>query len=358
VNNAEFNMCGVVCAKMYEASFIEHLRKIAEADAPVLITGETGTGKEVTAMMIYKNSLRKNHKYLAINCNALPDTLLESTLFGHKKGSFTSAIKDHTGYFEEANNGTILLDEISESSLNFQTKLLRVIENRVMRKVGDTKDISINIRIIASCNKNLSLEVKKGNFRADLFYRLNTFHIHIPPLRERIDDLKLQVKHFLKIFNSQYNKNIIDISDSTMEILLNQRWEGNVRHLKNVMEYSVVLAKSEMIQPDDLPTDITGSNDSYLISPEEFQTADHKENNKDELSLDKDYLQHSEMNEYLDLDYEKSKEIFEKKYLMNLLEKTNGNIIEMVNLSNINRQNIYRKIKKYGIDLDNFRNKK
>ena len=204
--NKEFDRSHIVGNSYSIQKIMEKVKKIAPLDTTILITGETGVGKELIADLIYRNSDRRNKKFVAVNCGSLPENLLESTLFGHKKGSFTSAIKDKIGYFQEADGGTLFLDEITETTPAFQVKLLRVLEKGIIRQVGGENDVLIDVRIIAATNKNLKEEVEKENFREDLYYRLNVINLHIPPLRERIEDIKLLVSKFISEFSNKYKK--------------------------------------------------------------------------------------------------------------------------------------------------------
>ncbi len=219
----------------------ETIRKIAPYDVNVLITGESGTGKEVVARAIHNLSNRNRKPFIAINCAALPSELLESELFGYKKGAFTGATKDKKGLIEAANGGTLFLDEIGDMPISLQAKLLRFLETKRFIPLGGTEEKEVDVRIIAATNKNLKEEVKKGNFREDLFYRLSTIQIHIPPLRERKEDIPLLVDYFVKELSKKYNKEIKRISQSFINHLMNQPLEGNVRELKNIVEREVIM---------------------------------------------------------------------------------------------------------------------
>jgi DNA-binding NtrC family response regulator len=235
------------------------IKKIADAGASsILITGESGTGKEVLSRYIHDlmndNKKSGSSPFVAINCTALPEHLIESELFGHEKGSFTDAKNVKVGLFELANGGSLLLDEIGEMNSSLQTKLLRVLEERTIRRIGGKWDIPVNVIVIASTNRNMSNAVKSGEFRSDLFFRLNQFYVHIPPLRERRQDIPLLARHFLLYFSKQYNKKIIKgFSPETETIMTSYSWPGNVRELKNLIEKLVVLENSEEILPDHLP---------------------------------------------------------------------------------------------------------
>ena len=225
-------------------------------DLTVLIEGETGVGKELVAKAIHYNSPRKDKPFVAVNCAALTESLLESELFGHEKGSFTGAVIQKQGKFEVAQDGTILLDEIGDISLKLQTKLLRVLDKREFERVGSNRPLKMNARIIASTNKDLSLEVQSSNFRSDLYYRLRVMYIKIPPLRERKDDIPLLVRHFIEMANESLGKKIIGVDDDVMDVLLEYDWSGNVRELENAIKSAAVLCKGDLILPEHLPSSI------------------------------------------------------------------------------------------------------
>lgn len=228
------------------------VRQVADSNTTVLLTGETGTGKELVAKAIHFNSSRKDKPFVAVNCAALPQTLLESELFGHEKGAFSGAIKQKAGRFELANGGTLLLDEVGDIPLETQVKLLRVLEEREFERIGGTETIQTDIRIISATNKNLMEEIEKGNFRQDLFFRLNVLPIHLPPLRERLEDIPLLVDSFIRHFSKEKNRQVESISPAAMNMLLGYHWPGNVRELLNVMERAVLLARDKQIEIDNL----------------------------------------------------------------------------------------------------------
>jgi DNA-binding NtrC family response regulator len=226
--------------------------KVADSDATVLIQGESGTGKELLARAIYDNSRRKNRPFLAVNCAALPEALLESELFGHEKGAFTDAHARRIGKFEQCNGGTIFLDEVGEMSLANQGKLLRVLENQEFERVGGNETIRVDVRIIAATNRSLVTSVKEKTFRMDLFYRLRVVNFFLPPLKDRIEDIPLLVDLFVKKFSRKYGKTIRRIAPEAMDLLLKHPWEGNIRELKNVINSSTVFCKSDVLMPEDL----------------------------------------------------------------------------------------------------------
>ncbi|KQT18484.1 two-component system response regulator [Chryseobacterium sp. Leaf404] len=245
-------------------SAISSAQKVAETDATVLLTGETGTGKEVFAQAIHHASKRNKNNFIAVNCSAFGKDLLENELFGHKAGAFTGALKDSKGIFEEANLGTVFLDEIGEMPLDLQAKLLRVLESGEFLKVGDSKPTKTNVRIITATNRDLTLEIEKGNFREDLFYRINIFQIKLPSLRERIADIDLLANFFLKSFCLKTGKNITSVSPDYLKALKNHSWKGNIRELRNVIERSVILTDSAELNTDSLPADIAVDSQNNL----------------------------------------------------------------------------------------------
>ena len=233
--------------------------RVAKTDSTVLITGESGTGKELVARTLHFKSPRAKGPFVAINCGAIPHELLESELFGYVKGAFTGAVRDKKGRLEVANGGTVFLDEISEMSPALQVKLLRVLQEREFEPIGSTRSIKVDIRVVAATNKNLEELVKKGRFRHDLYWRLNVVPIHLPPLRERKEDIPLLISHFLQIYNDRYNGKVSGFSKSAMELLLNYDWPGNIRELENLVQRLVVLKGEGIILPEDLPEKIRGN---------------------------------------------------------------------------------------------------
>jgi DNA-binding NtrC family response regulator len=232
------------------------IAKVADTDSTILIQGESGTGKELVARALHFNSIRQHQPFVAINCSALPENLLESELFGHKKGSFTGAVQDKIGLFEEAEMGTIFLDEINSMALSLQTKLLRVLQERQLRRVGDTKSISINVRVLAATNESLNDKIKSGAFREDLYYRLCVIPIEMPALRERVDDIPLLVSHFLQKNAAQTGTEPKKIDQKAIESLQAYRWPGNVRELENAIERACALCDEGVIKIQDLPPQV------------------------------------------------------------------------------------------------------
>lgn len=303
------------CSKSIQLA-IEAARKVAQTDATVLLTGETGTGKEVFAQAIHQAGKRKNGNFIAVNCSAFSKELLENELFGHKAGAFTGAIKDTKGIFEEANEGTIFLDEIGEMPLDLQAKLLRVIETGEFLKVGDNNVTRVNVRLIAATNRDLKKEVNAGRFREDLFYRISVFQIQLPSLRERIDDITLLANHFLQYFSEKTNKKITGIAPSYIQLLQKHTWKGNIRELKNIIERSVILTENNILEPTSLPVDF-------------YQVPDLQMGNVSAPSL--------------------ALADVEKAHIQKVLQYTRGNKTETARLLNIALTTLYRKIEEYKI---------
>ncbi|TPD71335.1 sigma-54-dependent transcriptional regulator [Flavobacterium microcysteis] len=293
-------------------------KKVAPTDTTVLLTGETGTGKEVFAAAIHQSSPRKHQNFVAINCSAFSHDLLESEMFGHLAGSFTGATKDKKGLFEEANGGTIFLDEVGEMALDLQAKLLRVIENGEFLKVGENKPTKVDVRIIAATNRDLPKEIESGHFRQDLFYRLSVFQIQLPALRERVPDIEPLAKHFLNFFALKTNKKIKTLSDEFVQLLKLHTWPGNIRELKNVLERSVILETETILTTDCLPMEIQQlktsdtSGESPVLSAFSLASA-------------------------------------EKIHIQKVLNYTNHNKTETAKLLNIALTTLYRKLEEYKI---------
>jgi len=238
------------------------VQAVAGSSALVLLTGPTGTGKELLAHAIHYNSPRREAPFVAVNCAALPEGLLESELFGHERGAFTGAVRQHRGRFEQADGGTILLDEIGEIPLGVQVKLLRVLENGTFQRVGGRQTLKVDVRVVACTNRDLRAEVKEGRFRKDLYYRLNVFHIPVPPLRERVDDIPLLVQHFVRKYAESYQRKVVGVSAEVLSALAGHDWPGNVRELEHTIERAVILCTSaiidEIILPEPTTDDLTG----------------------------------------------------------------------------------------------------
>lgn len=257
------------------------IKRVSHATTNILVTGESGTGKEVIAKSIHYSGPLKDKPFVTINCGAIPENLMESEMFGHKKGSFTGAVVDKTGLFEVANGGTLFLDEVGELPPSVQVKLLRAIQERIIRRVGATEDTKVDVRIIAATNRNLEDMVQKGTFRQDLFYRLNVINIKSPALRDRADDIPLLANHFLKKYNEKLGKNILSISEEAMDILKKYNYPGNVRELENMIERTVALEAGSTILPESLPPMVNTSSGRKMASSNEIEVGE------DGLDLDK-----------------------------------------------------------------------
>ena len=245
---------GIVGKSSAIKKVIDFSKKVAPTDSTILVSGETGVGKELIARYIHHLSPRRDKSFVALNCGAIPETLLESELFGHKKGAFTDAVVDKKGLFEEANDGTFFLDEVGELSPSTQVKLLRVIENHEIRSVGSNETKKINVRVVAATNKDLTESVRNGRFREDLFFRINVIQIHILPLRERKEDIPPLIAYFLRLYNQQFKKEVTNISDEAMTMLLNYDYPGNVRELENIIQHAIVVAEGNTISKNELPS--------------------------------------------------------------------------------------------------------
>ncbi|MBU1052419.1 MAG: sigma-54 dependent transcriptional regulator [Proteobacteria bacterium] len=300
---------------------LEQVAMAAETDSNVFIQGESGTGKELIAKALHLASLRKDNPFLAINCAAIPENLLESELFGFKKGAFTGAISNKKGLFAQANSGTMLLDEITETPLLMQAKLLRVLQEREFYPLGSENSVKADVRIIAASNKDLAMEVEKGVFRNDLFYRLHVIPIHLPPLRERKEDIPVLVTHFIKRFSIEMKKDIKEITPSAIQGLLSRDWSGNVRELENTIEYAVAMSTGNTIGEETI-----------------LQSQKTKDENIKPLK--------------------EAKNNFEKEYMSNILSITEGNISKAAELAGKYRADFYELLKKHNINSADFKKPK
>lgn len=299
---------------------MEMIRMVAPYDSTVLILGESGTGKEVVARTIHQFSLRADKPFVAVNCGGIPESLLESTLFGHEKGAFTGATGRKTGLFEESSAGTIFLDEITETSLAFQVKLLRVLENSSIMRVGGTQEIKLNLRILTASNKDINQLVEAGDFRKDLFYRLNVFQIPIPPLRERREDIPAIVDYHLKRLSKRMKKSPVTASEAVLERFQHYAWPGNVRELINAVENALIMTTGDSIELENLPASLNAPVAGEVV-PESGEITD----------------------------LQSARHRFEKAYFQYLLQHTHGNVTEAAQLAGISRQHLHLKLKSLNV---------
>lgn len=306
-----------------ESKAIKEIKKLIEDVAPtngrVLITGENGTGKELVARLIHEKSLRRHKRFAEINCAAIPDELIESELFGYVRGAFTNALKDKKGKFLLADGGTLFLDEIGDMSLKTQAKVLRVIEEQKFEPLGSTESISIDTRIISATNKDLEMEIQRGTFREDLYFRINVIPIHIPPLRERKEDIPLLAKHFLEEISEEYGRKPKEISDDAIDKLMKYSWPGNVRELRNLIERLVIMVKDDRITAKDIPALTEGKRI---------------------------------METFLDLPFAEAKEAFEKALILKHLRDNNWNMAKTAQSLGLERTTLYKKMKSLGISSE------
>ena len=315
---SSFGLENIIGKSLKMQELLTLIQKVAQSNSTVLITGESGCGKELVAAAMHNLSPRKNKNFVTINCATFPEGLLESELFGHVKGSFTGALYNKEGLFELANTGSIFLDEIGEMPLSLQSKLLRVLENGTFRRVGGLNDITVDVRVISATNKDISEAVASGSFREDLFYRLNVVPLSIPPLRERPDDIPLLLDHFLSRFSSNTKK----FSPEALRFLMNYSWKGNVRELENMVERTVLLTDRETILPEDLPEEICKAVELRKHLPELTDEG---------------------------IDFEGILEQIEKSYLIKALEKAKGVKTDAARLLNLSFRSFRHKLYKYGI---------
>jgi two-component system, NtrC family, response regulator HydG len=320
--SADYDLKNIIGRSTPMKELIDMLAMVAPSEATVLITGESGTGKELVAKSIHHNSSRKGHPLVIVNCAALTETLLESELFGHEKGAFTGADKRREGRFMKANRGTIFLDEIGETSATMQAKLLRVIQEREIQRVGGDETLNVDVRILAATNRNLEEDVKEGKFREDLYYRLNVVTLNVPPLRDRQDDIPLLAQHFLEKYAEKNRKNVKGFSPLAMDMLIKYGWPGNVRELENTIERAVILLTGDLITEKDLP--------SNIIEPYS-EKSDWVEKPKPVVA-------------------NRPLEDIEKEAILATLEATGGNKSETARRLKINRKTLHKKLKDYGVD--------
>jgi two-component system response regulator AtoC len=315
----EYNFSNIISKNEKMGEIFDTIGKVARYKSTILIMGESGTGKELVAKAIHFNSDRSRSPFIAVNCGAIPENLLESELFGHVKGSFTDAVRTKKGLFEEAHSGTLFLDEIGELPLSLQVKLLRVLQDGEIRRIGDSRSIKIDVRIIAATVKDLEKAVRDGSFRDDLYYRLNVLPLRLPPLCDRKEDIPLLAEHFIAKFSESLGKGTKGITPEAYKVLLRYSWPGNVRELENVVERGLVLTDTELIDVENLPPEIQGANENSAFAQ------------IDEYSI------------------KKATRILEKELIRKALRKTGGNHTHASRILEISHRTLLYKIKEYGI---------
>lgn len=323
-------------------SVYQMTRLSALANSSVLLLGETGTGKELIASALHELSDRASGPFVRVNCGALTESLLDSELFGHVRGSFTDAIKDRTGRFEAAHGGTIFLDEVNSTSTTLQVKLLRVLQEREFERVGDTKTIQVDVRVIAASNCDLNLEVTENRFREDLFWRLNVLPIALPPLRRREGDIELLVRHFLEVYSKANQKSIAKIHPDALKALIEYQWPGNVRELQNYIERAVVLAMEDQLEPSLLPTAVIG--DAKAAQVAVFRPTDDQ-------SLIREFVYNrlSKSNDDAEDLYKQIVDPVEKELLTQVMQACNYTQTKAASKLGINRNTLYSKLTKFGL---------
>jgi two-component system response regulator AtoC len=305
------------------------IAQLAGTDTTVLITGESGTGKELVARAIHFNGTRRSGPFVAVDCAAIPEDLLESELFGHEKGAFTDATAQRLGKFEMAHGGTLMLDEIGNMARAMQAKLLRALETREIQRVGGTRLIPVDVRIIAATNMDLRSAIQRGDFREDLYYRLNVVNIHVPPLRERRGDIPELIRHFMTLFNARFGKKVQDISPETMRVLQAYDWPGNVRELRNIIERMVALAKTNRLEHDMLPLDILFSD---AVDARGTLAPDVPAAHGDSLRT--------------------ARERFEREFILKVLERVRFNVTRAARMLGVHRNTLMAKMESYGLGKD------
>jgi two-component system, NtrC family, response regulator GlrR len=333
----DFENAGLIGQSRSFKDLCAQIGQLRDVDSTILITGESGTGKEVVARTLHNLSKRATKRFEAINCAAIPENLLESELFGHKKGAFTDAKMDRKGIFELCSGGTLLLDEIGDMPVSLQTKLLRVLQERVVTPVGCTQPIKIDTRVIAATHRDLSEEIQNGRFREDLYYRLSVVPIHIPPLRQRKEDIPLLAEAFVKEFSSRFNRPVQTPGPDIMKRLLSYDWRGNVRELRNAIERAVVLSRDGTLRIEDIF--------QHIHQMGSISTQNHSSDLASEVISEEIY----------DQPLTDAKQAFEKNYIARLLRKTKGNITEASKICGRYRADVYKLLEKYELELDNFR---
>ncbi len=352
------------------------INRLAKVDTAVLIRGASGTGKELVARAIHYNSTRKDEKFVAINCSAIPENLFESELFGHEKGSFTGANERKIGRFQFAEGGTLFLDELGEMPVTMQVKLLRVLQERVFTPVGSNREIEANVRVIAATNRPLEQMIAEGKFREDLFYRLNVVPIYLPNLADRKNDIETLVNGFIKKFNKSHNRKMIGVSPETMSVMKKYQWPGNIRELENVIEHAFILENGNVLTLSSLPESVLAATGTTLatVEAEKAQpkalasdletdeielTAGGVDFTENEAASDDDDSAGSEMVSINGeaLDFNKHKEAFEREFIVKALKTFKGRINQTALHANIPKKTLLRKIEKYGIVAKDYADK-
>ena len=315
---AQRGLDGMVGTSRLMQELAATVRKVALYPSTVLITGESGTGKELIARSVHELSPRTDKPFVAVNCGAIPENLLESELFGHVRGAFTGAVRERPGLFEQADGGTLLLDEVGELPLGLQVKLLRVLQEQMLRRVGSSKDLEVDVRVVAATARDLEQEVQEGRFRDDLFYRLNVVRLRVPPLRDRREDIPQLAVHFLEAFSRRFDKPVLACSEEAMRVLVRSSWPGNVRQLENVIERATLMAEGAALELVDLPSELT-----------ESPTVDAE---LEELSIKKRVA------------------ALERALIVAALERTEGNRTQAARLLEISYKALVYKIRDYGVE--------
>ena len=358
----KFGFDGVIGSSAAMLKAIERLKRLAPTDATVLILGDTGTGKELFAQALHHNSLRKNKPFVALNCAALSENILESELFGHIKGAFTDATGDHVGKFEFANGGTIFLDEVGDMPLSTQVKLLRVLESGEITPVGSNKTIKVNVRLVSATNRNLEEAVENGSFRRDLYHRLKVVTLRLPSLKERREDLPILLDHFMKIFMQKYDKTIKGVSTSARKRLLSYDWPGNVRQLRNVVESMVVVDFDGFLDVDDLPDEIIDSTPTDFSEPsrsnaeeddpalltDEIESAKHSAGATNGVIVPPSPNIEKSLKPFVGL----SLDTLERLFIQETLRATGGNREETAKLLGVGERTLYRRLKQFSQEND------
>lgn len=317
----EYNFYDIIGESEAMRGVFDLIRKVSDTNTNVLITGRSGTGKELVARAVHVNSNRADKRFIPVNCGAIPENLFESELFGYRKGAFSGAVNNHDGVFKEASGGTVFLDEIGEIPEHIQVKLLRAIQEKEIQPLGSSTAVKVDVRIVAATNRNLEEEVEKGNFREDLFYRLNIIEIKLPELSERKEDIPLLARHFLNKYNREFHRRIKGIDSDAVKALMQYEWKGQVRELENVIERSVLLCEGDYISKSDLPVSFQNRNHSNSVNGDLFEIEDLDE------SLGE----------------------FEKRHITHILSMLNGNRAEAARRLGIDPSTLYRKMEKYQI---------